>query len=520
MLINGKTSKTTDILTADVCIIGAGAAGLTLAQQFDHAPFSVLLLESGDFRTDPITQSLADGTTDGELYPFMESRARCFGGSTTRWSGVCIPLDPSDFQQRLWVSHSGWPFEHSHLLPYYQRARRIFGLPEVIPTPQGLQTSPFNQSPLETKIMEYSRPLDLGRKYKQQIVQSRNITLVTHANVSQLIPDTEGRYIEYLTVQGLEGNQFQVKSRTFILATGGIENARLLLASNTHYPEGLGNHYDLVGRFFMEHYFKVLGILPIKQQQQQTRFFTNLSRFGEIYAQGTFGLSDDLRNQQQLLNLHIRLPRYNLLEDTTAVVVAKQLQASIRSQGYAALTASQWQQLWQNQPTVLPRYFSWHWWNKLNPLASFDHVRLLASVEQEPDPNNRIMLSSKLDYLGQPLANLTLRFSDQMWDSVERSLPHISKTLLERGFGALEYDSDRIKHLTSYNKIGLHHMGTTRMHNNPRHGVVDSNGKVHNLANLYVAGSSVFPTGGAANPTLTIAALALRLADYIQGIYS
>lgn len=212
--------------------------------------------------------------------------------------------------------------------------------------------------------------------------------------------------------------------------------------------------------------------------------------------------------------MHIRICRYNLLEDTKAVVSAKKL-----NMGDFTLITSGWKQLWQDHWSVLPRYLAWHLWNKINPSAYFDHVRLIAFVEQEPDPNNRITLSQKLDYLGQPQANLTLRFSERMWDSVERSLPPISKTLYKQGLGELQYDKTRLEHLTSYNKIGLHHIGTTRMHPNPRYGVVDVNCKVHDLANLYIAGSSVFPTGGAANPTLTIAALALRLADHIHSIY-
>lgn len=282
MIINGHTIKERETLTADVCIIGAGAAGLTLAQEFDNASFSVFLLESGGLSSDRTTQALTDGTTDAESYPFMSSRARCFGGSTTRWSGVCIPLDAGDFEHREWFPYSGWPFEKSHLLPYYQRAQQIFGLPQEIPPVS--DTSPFHQPPFETKLMQYSRPLDLGRKYKQKIIKSRNITLVTHANVTQLIPDADGRYIERLEVKGLVGNRFELKCRTVILATGGIENARLLLASNTHYPQGLGNRHDLVGRFFMEHYFKVIGILPINKRQQDFTLFTHLSPLGQTHS--------------------------------------------------------------------------------------------------------------------------------------------------------------------------------------------------------------------------------------------
>ncbi|BAQ61777.1 glucose-methanol-choline (GMC) oxidoreductase:NAD binding site [Geminocystis sp. NIES-3708] len=512
MIINGQNIPQEEILKADICIVGAGAAGLTLARQFNNTSVSVLLLESGGLKNDLMTQSLADGTSDGEIYPFKESRFRCFGGSTTRWSGICIPLDEGDFEHKSWLTYSGWPFSKSELLPYYQKAEEIFGLPQK--TLNLSDKSPFHQSPLKTKILKYSNPLDLGKKYKQEIIESKNISLIIHSNVIELIPHQEGRLIESLKVQGSDGNGFIVKARTVILSTGGMENARLLLASNSYFPQGLGNHNDLVGRFFMEHYFKVAGILPINQKSEFITSFTHRYPFGNTYAQDVFGLSDDLRDREQLLNIHWRICRYNLLEDTQTVITAKKL-AKQFSQGDFSQMIQQWQLLWQGDLTVIPRYLWWHFYNRLNPSAHFDHIRFVGLVEQEPDFHNRITLSSKCDFLGQPLVNLTLNFSQKMWESVDRSMSCLSKILSERGFGQLEYDCDRLQHLTFYDKVGYHPMGTTRMHPNPRYGVVDANGKVHDVDNLYIAGSSIFPTGGAANPTFTIVALALRLADHL-----
>ncbi len=515
MIINGKNLKLEDTLTADICIIGAGAAGLTLAHKFHQTSLSVLLLESGGLKNDPVTQSFADGTTDGEIYPFIQSRFRCLGGSTSRWSGMCIPLDEGDFEPKSWLPHSGWPFSLSELLPYYQQAQQIFGLPETIPSLN--EKSLFHQSPFETKILKYSNPLDLGKKYKQEIIESQNISLIIHSNVIELIPNQEGRLIESLKVQGSDGNRFIVKARTVILATGGMENARLLLASNSYFPQGLGNHHDLVGRFFMEHYFKVTGILPIKQQQKLTTSFTHRYPLGNTYAQDVFGFNDDFREREQLLNMHLRICRYNLLEENPAVVTGKKLAQQL-SQGDFSQISQDLPTLWQNGLTGIPRYLWWHFYNKFNPSAHFDQIRFVGLVEQEPDFHNRITLSSKCDRLGQPLVNLSLNFSEQMWESVERSMFHLGKILSERGFGQLEYNGDRIQHLTSYDKVGYHHMGTTRMHPNPRQGVVDANCRVHDLDNLYMAGSSIFPTGGAANPTFTIVALALRLAEHLLKI--
>lgn len=512
MIINGQNIPQEEILKADICIVGAGAAGLTLARQFNNTSVSVLLLESGGLKNDPIIQSLANGTSDAEIYPFTESRYRCFGGSTTRWSGVCIPLDEGDFEQKSWLPYSGWPFSKSELLPYYQKAEEIFGLPQK--TPNLSNKSPFHQSPLETKILRYSNPFDLGKKYKQEIIESKNISLIIDSNVIELIPNGEGRLVEFLKVKGRKDNQFTVKGKTIILATGGMENARLLLASNSYFSKGLGNHHDLVGRFFMEHYWKVSGILPITQKHNFIRSFTHRYSLMNTYAQDILGLSDDLRDREQLLNIHWRISPYNLLEETQTVITGKKLARQL-SQGDFSQITHQWQPLWQGDLTVIPRYLWWHFHNKLNPCAHFDHIRFFGLVEQEPDFHNRITLSSKCDFLGQPLVNLTLNFSQKMWESVDRSMSCISKILSERGFGQLEYDQNRLQHLTFYDEVGKHHMGTTRMHPNARYGVVDANCKVHDVDNLYIAGSSIFPTGGAANPTFTIVALALRLADHL-----
>ena len=513
MIINGQNIPQEATLTTDICIIGAGAAGLTIAQKFNHSSVSVLLLESGGLKNDPIVQSLADGTTDQEKYPFTLSRFRAMGGSTTRWSGVCIPLDEGDFAHKSWLLYSGWCFSKSELLPYYDQALEIFGLPETHPEIQ--EESTFHQSPLETKVMQYSNPLNLGKKYQSEIIESQNITLVIHSTVIELIPNQEGRLIESLEIKGLKGNQFTVQARTIILATGGMENPRLLLASNRHFPQGLGNQHDLVGRFFMEHYFQVLGILPLNHQQNSTISFTHLRPSGNTSAQNIFGLTDELRNREQLLNMHIRICRYSLLEDNQGVIMGKKL-AQHFARGEFSQIREQWSEFCQTNLTVIPRYLWWHFANKFNYSARFNHLRLIGFVEQEPNFHNRITLSSQRDFLGQPLVNLSLSFSNQMWQSIERSVYHISQILSQRGFTPLECDRDRLEHLSMYNKIGYHHLGTTRMHSSSRQGVVDANCKVHDIDNLYIAGSSVFPTGGAANPTFTIVALALRLAKHLQ----
>ena len=259
----------------------------------------------------------------------------------------------------------------------------------------------------------------------------------------------------------------------------------------------------------MEHYYKTVGVLPLGPHRPQVLPFTNFSPLGQTQGLGTFGLNDAVRQRHRLLNMHLRCYRYSPLEDRPAVIAAKQLAGSEhRGETLRQLLQTDW--------PVLPRYVGWHLWNKLQRSAPFTQVRLQAWLEQEPEPHNRITLSSQRDALGQPLAHLSLRFSDRMAESLEQSLKHVDLALQSHGFGPLEYAPERLAHLTPYDKMGLHHMGATRMHVSPRQGVVDANCRVHDLANLYIAGSSVFPTGGAANPTLTIVALALRLAEHLR----
>lgn len=300
-----------------------------------------------------------------------------------------------------------------------------------------------------------------------------------------------------------------------VLATGGLENCRLLLASNGSDPAGLGNGHDQVGRCFMEHGHRAVALLELGASWRWLRPFTDLSAIPGSGApparqQASLGLAGTLRDRHGLLNLHLRACRYHPLEAAEAVVAAK---AAWRERDAASMAARaadlrHW--------PLLARYLLWHSRQKLLPRSRFGWVRLMGWLEQEPDPQNRVTLSRQRDALGEPLAHLHLRFSARMDESLERSLQLIASQLAARGCGTLVIDPQALAPLGGTAKVGCHHMGGTRMHSDPRQGVVDGDGRVHGLANLFVAGSSVFPTGGAANPTFTLVALSLRLAEHLR----
>ena len=249
-------------VVADVCIIGAGAAGITLARELTRRATSVVVLESGFLESDVDTQALYDGDTRGLAYfPLGEDRTRTrqFGGSTNQWTGECRPLDALDFEARDWVPDSGWPFGLDELRPWYEQAQTVC---ELSPSGYGAADWPPHARPLapgDDRIVpvaiQFSPPTRFGVAYRDELSASANAMVYLGANVVDLETSRSPTSVDTARVACLDGRRFTVAARTFVLATGGIENARLLLAANGVHRAGLGNEHDLVGRYFMEHLY-------------------------------------------------------------------------------------------------------------------------------------------------------------------------------------------------------------------------------------------------------------------------
>ncbi|MEM9433951.1 MAG: GMC family oxidoreductase [Pseudomonadota bacterium] len=492
----------------DICVIGAGVAGLVFARKLADTGLNILLVESGDRTQSQKAQSLNAGRSNLTDYPFAASRARVFGGTSTRWYGACVQLDPTDFETRSWMPSSGWPLKASDLASYVEDARADFGLgPEA---GANLNRPPFEHPDLQAKTVGFSAPLDLGQRYEALIAKSTTVHCMLNGTVTNLVPDSEGKRITsiWIAVEGKSAQEFA--PGIVVLACGGIENARLLLASNSVHPKGVGNGRDVVGRYHMEHPIRTVGVLPIGNQAASMRVFTDQTQSTSGKLQGTFGLSAEARAREGLMDLHLRCYRYSLFEDEEPIIEGK------RALFEAATVTERLRRVASSTRPVTLRYLSWHTRNKIIRRARFTHLRLMAFVEQEPDPDNRLTLSRDKDAFGSPLPYLEYTESAEMTESVRRSMETMATALSEVGFPGLRHDEASLAHLKIYDDYGLHPMGGTRMSENPRYGVVDKDCRVHEFANLFVAGSSVFPTGGAANPTWTIAALALRLAETIH----
>ncbi len=502
------------VLETDVCIIGAGAAGITLAQEFIGAPFRVCLLESGGLKYEVTTQDLYKGENIGRDYYELEAcRLRFFGGSTNHWEGFCRPLKSIDFEKRSWLPYSGWPFGLEELEPFYQRAQTVCQLgpydygASFLEAQTGKRILPFDAEQIETEVVQRSPPTRFGETYGPAIKTATNVRACFHANVLNIeVGDTPSE-VSRLRIATLTGSRFWIRAKRYILATGGIENARLLLVSNERETAGLGNQADLVGRFFMDHPYPMVGrlLLADPEDERWAAYCTDYYGDKHLSANGILSPVRSILEQEQLLHCvigfeaippgsegWIALRRIFHKEDTYPKQIAADLWRVIS--GIEGIGEDAYQKL---------RHGS----------IPFSMFNIQCLGQQAPNPESRVTLGEKRDALGMPETKLDLRLSEIDKRSINRTVQLFVQELGKKGLGRAQINfHDWPPHFY----YGNHHMGTTRMDADPKRGVVDSNCRIHNIKNLYIAGSSVFPTSGSANPTLTIVALALRLADHVK----
>jgi choline dehydrogenase-like flavoprotein len=505
---DGRSLPNESLIEGDICIVGAGAAGISLALDWNNSPYKVVLLEGGGFAYDPKIQDLYAGKTTGQpYYPLMSARLHYFGGTTGHWAGFCSIFDQIDFQKRDWVKYSGWPIGPADLEPYYIKAQK------------NLELGPFNYSaefwqkkdpdlvPLVAqsdviwnKIWQFSPPTRFGEKYKNDIVQSRNIHLYTYANAVQILTNDEGSAIKELIVKNPEGGQQRVRAKKYILACCAIQNARLLLASNQHFLKGLGNNNDLVGRFFMEHLeIKCAELWLSKPDPLKLYSFS----FGVTKARAELAIQAQKQKEYEILNGTVSL---------LPLEMAKKMKPAIEA----------WNQ--QDPRTSADRFIGGY--AKVEketalPSSGSRGYQLFTRIEQAPNPESRVTLDTERDGLGMPRAMLHWELSPLEKRSLRKIYELIGQEVGRAGVGRvrlMEFLTDTSNQSwPSFTGGGWHHMGTTRMNDNPKQGVVDSDCKVHGISNLYIAGSSCFCTAGAVNPTLTLVALTLRLSDHLKG---
>lgn len=518
MLIDFRTGAAPATIEADLCIIGSGAAGIALAVALMGTHQRVCILESGGLESESDTQSLYNGEDVGLAWSsLVGSRARLFGGTTNWWGGGCFPLARSDMAERSWVPYSGWPITREALDPWYELARPILRLPSTrLDAPAPPPPIAFDPRKLIHRRGWSSGEPMLGVVFRPKLSKAENLTILLHANLTEFIPDETARTVQEARFRSLTGKAGSVRARYFVLACGGIENARLLLLSNSVIPTGLGNEYDLVGRFFMDHPSGKLGTVISGHPDRLSEPYNRQVLFPGVVRPGEISLSPAVQQRQHVLNARLRPQDY---EDSAAipdgVLATRELEAGLHDGRFPGSLASVVWRITTDLSDVVPAL-----WRRLRHQAvvTHHHIDLEGFFEQAPNPDSRVSLGDMIDPLGQRCVRMNWQLTD---------LDRLTWRVAAETFAAelARLDLGRVR-LEPWLRDGSeeppalhgvhHHLGTTRMSNDPRKGVVDANCRVHGIDNLYIAGSSVFPTCGWTFPTLTIVALALRLADHLS----
>jgi len=511
------------VLECDLCIVGGGAAGITIARAFAGAKLEVCLLESGGLEYEEEIQNLYRGANVGLPYFDLDiCRLRFFGGSTNHWAGRCRPLDELDFEHRPWVPLSGWPFGKAELDPYYREAQKICQLGAYDYTPEpwlnpGQEVLPFDPAKVVSRVWQFSPPTQFGEVYRGELESADNILLLLHASVVDIAANEAGAEVQGLQVATLAGKRLSVRARAYVLACGGLENPRLLLASSRQVNVGLGNQRDMVGRCFMEHPH-VNAARALVVDPAVLSLYTRGQGGGEaqgIEVTGCLNQSPERQRAGQLLNFDGLFTADNI-GDSGYAALRRMWKAAEQRRWPADLAGDLWQALIDIDDTAAGLLGRFGVREYRADEASF---LMWCSAEQAPNPDSRVRLGDELDALSVPRIALDWRLTELDKRSLLGGHQAVAEELGRTGLGRLQIEEWLSADITSWApelEGGHHHMGTTRMSEDPSQGVVDPSSRVHGIANLYVAGSSVFPTCGSANPTLTIVALALRLADELH----
>jgi choline dehydrogenase-like flavoprotein len=510
-------------LEADLCIVGSGAAGLALAAQFLNSPARVIVLESGLHQSDALGEDLNalecvglrhDGGRDG--------RIRSFGGTTLAWGGQLLPLRESELAERAWVPHSGWPLTLAELEPYYRRVEMMLGI-DGPPYDRGVWARLGMIPPaLDEREwgVRFSQWAALGRRnfalrWWRELARSRNLRVLLDATaVAVRCTPAEDR-CQGIEIRSRSGRSALVRAQAFVLACGGIETARLLLASPSRDGNGIANRNGLVGRFFQDHISYFAGEVQPTERRVVRHWFDPRYIGATLYSV-KMEPTDAVMQREAWLNVmgHIafQVPEaLGWLEVRRILrsVQAGRLELPSFSEGIAMARGS----------VELTRLAFSRWVSKRRRSPGAARVLLMVDVEQAPNPESRVSLDTRTDPLGMPRVRLDWRVGDLERRTLAGFTRKLAADLERLGIGRIRLaaapDFESRDSLGSARDI-FHHMGTTRMSATPRNGVVRSDLRCHGIANLYIAGPSVFPTSGIANPTFTALALALRLSDHLQ----
>jgi choline dehydrogenase-like flavoprotein len=544
--------SSTDLLAHDrrtpvVCIIGSGAAGITLACELDRSGVSVLVLEAGSLQSS--TQDIDDirGTSCPPHPEPSEFRRLGLGGTTSIWGGRCVPYDAIDFERRDYVSESGWPINYDEVAQYYPRAMQYCDAGQfdfdvagsIAPARATIEGFKTNSELLTDRIERYSLPTDFGKRYRDQLTRSQNVTVLLNARCVGLNKEAGTDRIQFAEYIDQAGQRKRIEAKLFVVAMGGIETPRLLFNSDLE-GNGLGNRYDVLGRYYACHFENFCGKLIPNGARVAFDFEKTIDG---VYCRRKLQFSADTQRQHRLLNSAFRLhfPDYSDASHRSATMstiflaksfLIKEYQNILKSTPFATEPSPKTEHI-RNVLLGLPQLAKFGGqWLFLRQLATRKlPYTLVANAdgsyplefnsEQTPLSSSRITLGSELDRHGLRRVHIDWRMSNEDVDAASRAFIRLRDVIGRDSVCRVVMDESQLyARMEKSIPVGGHHIGAARMAATPKHGVVDTQCAIHGLNNTYIASSAVFPTSSHANPTLTIVALAIRLAEHIRRVTS
>jgi choline dehydrogenase-like flavoprotein len=545
MIISASSYGDIPLPAGTVCIIGAGAAGIALACELDGCSFPVLLLDAGGLRPDSGLGDFYRGAADDPHLDPAQYRSMGFGGTTATWGGRCVPLDPIDFERRDYVPNSGWPIGYGELARFYPRALEYCDAGKFDFTATGSirearpSISAFDGRGviLHDCIERYSPPTHFGRCFRTKIESSTNVMAVLNARCVKLNKRAGQNHIESVVIVDRAGKRRNIHAEWFVLATGGIETTRLLLASDTEGP-GFGNHHDKLGRYYACHFENLFGKLVSQVAVVKYGFERT---YDGVYCRRKLLFTPRAQHQHRLLNSMFRLHHSSYADAThghaamSIIYLAKSGLLGAIPTEYAAFNATvgpsqaHLKNVLAGVPQLLSYARDYLFRTKLAkrklpytllPNAGGNYP-LEFNSEQTPLESSRITLGHDADAHGLRRVHIQWRMCEADIDSACRAFELLRETVNHSRGVRLEFDENQLRERMSESlPLGGHHLGTARMAATAREGVVDRNSALFELPNLFVASSAVFPTNGHANPTLTIVALAVRMAEHLRKLAS
>jgi choline dehydrogenase-like flavoprotein len=498
--------------TTAVCVVGSGPAGALVAVELAEAGIDVIVLEAGSKDPDHRLEAMLDRVEVSGSIDLRFGFSRQLGGATNLWSGRVCPFEKIDFERRHWIRGSGWPITGQELEAYYARTGEILGIPghSHFDWRRGGEEGFLSSDQIEVKTFQWAgKPFHAGDYLKTAAERLDNLRVVLNAPVTRLVEGEDPGSVEHGEIAIPGGGTRRVRARCFVIAAGGIDTPRLLLNSNSVHPAGMGNDHDVVGRYLSTHpKANMASLLLNRPVSTRNPLFTDRAVDGGLLRYG-IGLSESTQREHGLLNHYVQLLPFleyqanNLFErikgssllDSPLIDRTPLVRGIVPGIGLIAFEA-------------------------MGRLGRFQRRArkfiLRAFLDQYPNAENRVRLSENRDDLGARRADVRWTWTEKDRESVIAFFRLVAGDLASRHVGRVDFS--RLERTEDWPLVGLHShfMGTTRMGDDPRSSVTTKDCRVHGVRNVYVAGPSLFPVYGYANPVYTIGALSLRLADHLK----